>query len=228
MTSTDDPEGGSAEDQAYFRELEERFLGLRARATLLAADDWTTARAWRRSGIPVELVVGVMEELFARQRERGTKRGISSLRYFRAAVEAAWKEQLELAAGGWQRRADPGPAPSERLRSLVAALPSELPGRERLAARILALDGDVEEIESTLAELDRELVSNLLGRLAEPERQALRSRAEHAASIASAALPADQVEAARRRLEERALRERFGLPLLSLFAPEAVRRDGDD
>ena len=228
MSSTDEPEGGSAEDQAYFRTLEQRVLALRGRATLLAADDWTTARAWRRSGIPVELVVEVMEELFARQRERGSRRGISTLRYFRAAVEAAWSERLELEAGGWKVAKLPVLAPAERLAALAESLPGTLPGREELQQRILALDGDVEGIEAQLAELDRTVLEQLALMLDEAERSALRERAGHAAALASAALPRDQVEAARRRLEQRALRERFGLPLLSLFSPEALPREEPD
>ncbi|KAB2964501.1 MAG: hypothetical protein F9K18_07470, partial [Thermoanaerobaculia bacterium] len=110
MSSTGEADPArSAEDQAYFRALEERFLALRGKATLLAAEDWETAREWRRVGIPLDLVVAEMERLFARQRERRSRRGISSLRYFSAAVHAAWAERLELGAGGARPSPDPGP-----------------------------------------------------------------------------------------------------------------------
>ena len=47
MSSTEDPEAGTADDQAYFRELEERFLALRGRATLLSAEDSVTVEIIR-------------------------------------------------------------------------------------------------------------------------------------------------------------------------------------
>ena len=222
MSSTEDPEEGSAEDQAYFREIEERFLALRGRATLLSAEDWRAARDWRRLGIPLATVTRVMEELFARQRERRSRRGISSLRYFRAAVEAAWEEQLELGAGAWRRPTDPGPGLEARLAALGAALPTALPGREALAARLSELDGSFEEVETALGALDRELITELRRRLEEPELAAVRARVERALGGALAALPQEQVSAARRRLEEQAIRERFGVPLLSLFSPAAL------
>ena len=53
MPSTDAETEGSAEDQAYFHALEEAFLRLRGRATLLSAADWQVAREWRRAGIPI-------------------------------------------------------------------------------------------------------------------------------------------------------------------------------
>ena len=52
-------------------------------------------------------IIEAMEAAFARQRERRSKRGISSLRYFRAAVDAAWDERLRHLAGGGSPPADP-------------------------------------------------------------------------------------------------------------------------
>jgi hypothetical protein len=223
MSSTGEVEpSGSAEDQAYFRALEERFLALRGRATLLAAEDWEIAREWRRAGVPLDLVVAVMESLFARQRERRSRRGISSLRYFGAAVHAAWSDRLELAAGGGRSAVDPGPSIEIRLAALAQALPADLPGRSGLAARILALAGSFEEVEIALGELDREAVAALAARLEAGETAAVRERVDRALAAALAAAPAAELAAARERLIVRALRERFGLPLLSLFSPVAM------
>lgn len=222
MSSTEEAEPGSAEDQAYFRELEERFLALRGRATLLSAEDWRAARDWRRLGIPLATVVRVMEELFARQRERRPKRGISSLRYFRAAVESAWEEELELGAGATRLRADPGPSLEARLEALEAALPAELPGRPALVERLRALEGSIADVEGRLAELDRELVGALKAATPASDLDAIRERVERAIGGPLAVLPADQLAAARARLEAQALRERFGAPLLSVFSPAAL------
>lgn len=219
------PEAGTAEDQAYFRAIEERFLELRGRATLLSAEDWQAARAWRRLGVPVELVLRVMAELFARQRGRRPKREISSLRYFRAAVEAAFEQQLELGAGGSRGVADPGPPVGERLVRLAAALPEGLTEGGGLAAAIRSLDGPVERIEAELARLEEEALSRLLAGLDPAARAALDARVDRALGAARIALPADERALARERLFRQALREVVGLPVLSLFSPVALAAD---
>lgn len=230
MSSTEAPDPGTAQDQAYFRRLEEAFLALRGKATLLSPEDWQLARAWRRQGIPIEVVVATMESLFERQRERRSKRGISSLRYFRAAVDAAWDEQLALQAGGGEghRREDPGPPAKERLEALSAAWPEDVPGAAGTRARIIALSGPLDEIESALAALDGEALDALWSGLAEGERVAMEDRAGRALARAGDGLAAEEREALETRLRRLALRERYGLPTLSLFAPEALSAGSSD
>lgn len=231
MSSTGAPEDpGSAEDQAYFRRLEEAFLNLRGKATLLSPEDWQLARAWRRQGIPIELVVATMEALFERQRERRSKRGISSLRYFRAAVEAAWDERMALLAGGGEghRVEDPGPPAKERLGALAGAWPEDLAGASGLRERIVALAGPLDEIETALTALETEALDGLWNELAEGAREALEERVRRGVKRAGAELPSDEERALASRLRRLALRERFGLPTLSLFAPEALAPHPDD
>lgn len=216
----DDPP--SAADHAYFRVLEESFLRLRGQATLLSADDWQMAREWRHTGVPAELVVGVMERLFARQRERSPRRGISSLRYFRAAVAAAWDEALALAAGGSRVVMRPEPTVAERLAALAARLPAELPGREELARRLGALDGGIASVEPELERLDRETLADLDRRLDAEARAALAVEVGRALSPLAGRLSAAALREAETRLRAQVLRRRHGLPLLSLFAPEAL------
>jgi hypothetical protein len=228
MSSTGAGESaGTAEDQAYFRALEERFLALRGRATLLSAEDWATAVEWRRTGIPLELVTAEMERLFVRQRERRSRRGISSLRYFSAAVHAAWSERLEAGAGGARPLADPGPPVEARLAALARALPAGLAGRAALERRILELTGSFEEVETALGEIDRETLAGLARTLGPEEEAALRARVDRALAAALAASPARELAEARERLYVRALRERFDLPLLSLFSPLAMGPSAD-
>ena len=219
MSSTGaDP--GDAADQAYFLEVERAFLTLRGQATLLSADDWQTAREWHRVGIPIEFVVAVMESLFERQRERRSKRGISSLRYFRAALAAAWDEHLAHRAGGAaETLAEPGPPAAARLAALAAAVPDRLPGAGDLRRRIEALEGPLAEIEERLAELEREILEGVHDALPMEERDAMERRIE--AALAKAAIPdAARVEL-RASLLKQSLRRRCDLPVLSLFSPVA-------
>ncbi len=222
MRSTGAEDAPSAEDHAYFRVLEESFLRLRGQATLLSADDWQMAREWRHTGVPAELVVAVMEKLFARQRERSPKRGISSLRYFRAAVAAAWDEALALSAGGARVALRPEPTVDERLAALAGHLPVDLPGRDELARRLSALSGGVASVEPELERLDRETLADLAARLDPEARAALDAEVGRALLPLASRLSAAARREAETRLRAQALRRRYALPLLSLFAPEAL------
>ena len=216
------PEAGSAEDQAYFRTLEEHLLQLRGSTTLLSPADWQVAAEWRRRGIPIELVVGVMSELVARQRARSSKRSVSSLRYFRAAVASAWEEQLELGAGGVPQRYDPGPPIESRLRALAAAIPSALPGSDALRTELLALDGEMEQVEAALVELDRRLLDAVERSLAPEERASIAARVDSATRMFAADLPGDELSLLAVRLRAQALREAARVPILSLFSATAL------
>jgi len=226
MSSTG-AEPGDAADQAYFLAVERAFLALRGQATLLAADDWQTAREWHRLGMPVEFVVAVMESLFVRQRERKSKRGISSLRYFRAAMTAAWDEHLAHRAGGAQGAlAEPGPPAAARLAALAAAIPTELPEASGLRASLAALAGPLDEIEQRLAELERETLARVAARLAAGPRAEMEARVERA--VARAAIPDETREALRASLTTQGLRRLAGLPVLSLFSPAALAAESRD
>lgn len=218
MASTGAETGGSAEDHAYFLALEEAFLGLRGSGTLLSAADWQVAREWRRAGIPVDLVIRVMSDLFVRQRERAPKRGISSLRYFRAAIAAAWDAQLERAAGGYREPERPEPSVRQRLEAIAAGLPATLPDLERWRLEILALDGTVPVVESALASLEARLLAAAESVLSDAARRELESEVDRASRPLASRLDPAGLAQARESLRRQLIRRRGGLPLLSLFA----------
>ena len=214
------PPSESAADQRYFQAIEETFIRLRGAPLLLSPADWRTAKEWRRSGIPLALVQETLEEVFRRRRQRGAD-DLVSLRYCKRAVEKAWKEGQELAATA--RR-----APAEALElqpllaALAAALPEDLPRRQEVGERILAVDsevqGDPEAAEKALSRLEEELLETW-ERALDPSRKAALAESESAALAALARrLPADEIEAARTRLHRQLLREELALPVLSIFS----------
>lgn len=192
---------------------------------LLAPADWQIARGWLELGIPLDVVLRVLDRLFEQRRERGAKGRVQGLRYFDDAMRAAWAEILEL-------RGPPGPlAPvaevdaGQRLEQLVARLPAAVPDRDEWVARVLALavpEGDLgggtAAIEDSLSALDRELLAAARSWLAEEELAAERSEVDRALATLRGRLDADGLAEAGRRLLDRRLRDRFGLPELSLFA----------
>lgn len=209
-----------AADQLYFQALEELLGRLRGAALLLAPADWQVASEWRRRGIPLELVARTMEDLYARRRQRDAKRRINSLRYFAPAVEAAWDELRSLTGPG--HRVAPAPFDAAgRLRALADALPAGVPGRERWSARIANLTGDSATIEERLAELDAKLLAECEAVLSAADRAAVDTARDAVLSRLAGRLPAEEIEVASERLRRQHLRRHLGLPVLSLFSPEA-------
>ncbi|MFN7940682.1 MAG: hypothetical protein U0X73_03740 [Thermoanaerobaculia bacterium] len=230
--AADPPDGDSAEDHAYFQALESAFLKLRGAATLLAPADWHAAVAWRRLGVPLPLVERVMADLFEKRRAGRGGRRISSLRYFAPAVEAAWEEMRVLSAGGERPELAPEPlVVAERVERLADALPADLPRRDAWRARIAGLAareaGEVEAVEQELAQIDRELRSELESRLDTALAAGLAREVESALAPVRHRLPEEELAVAGGRLRAQLLRRRLKLPLLSLFAPEARQPPSD-
>jgi hypothetical protein len=207
-------------DHAYFQAVEEIFVELRGAPLLLSPADWQVARRWHQEGVPLELVKRALVDVFARRSERGAKGKISSLRYCSHAVEVAWEEVRELTAPG-RRAGAPAFEIPPRLAALAAALPADLPDRETLAARIAALDGYPQDVEDRLSSLDREMLDLAAGGLDAEVRAEFHSAVEKTLAALGSRLPAEELEHSRERLARQVLRRRLGLPLLSLFSPEA-------
>jgi hypothetical protein len=217
MTATADPPDP---DHAYFQAVEEVFVELRGAPLLLSPADWQVARRWHQEGVPLDLVRRTLAEVFARRKERGAKGKISSLRYCAPAVEAAWSDLKELTAPG-QRAAAPAFEVAPRLAALAAALPAALAQRDLWAARVAGLSGAPQDVEDHLAALDRELLDAETAALSPDGRAEIDGAVEKTLGLLGGRLPADEVEMSRERLFRQTLRRRLGLPVLSLFSPEA-------
>ncbi|HET9229208.1 MAG TPA: hypothetical protein VFR31_21190 [Thermoanaerobaculia bacterium] len=200
------------EDHAYFQAVEEIFVQLRGAPLLLSPEDWRVASRWHQEGVPLDLVRRVLEEVFAKRKERGTKGRINSLRYCAPAVEAAWADLRELTAPGERDEAAPLDIPS-RLHNLAAAVP------DAFKARVLALQGDAPSVESVLSALDREMLATIS--MSPEVREEIDAAVEKTLAALKTRLPAEELERSRERLRHQILRQRLGLPVLSLFSPEA-------
>ena len=237
MSATDHaPEGGTkggkaprdleSEEQSaaahrYFRAIEDCFISLRGSPLLLSPADHLLAREWFEQGIPLEVVTRALDGLFTRRRERGTTGKVSSLRYCRPAVEKEWKRVAQLQAADVRAHPSAAQEPeievAARLALLCAQLPDELPKVEQWRRRITALSGEPEAVEQRLAQLDRELLSQVTEALSATEASQLAASVERSLRSIAGRLSADQLSAASARLRTQLLRRRLGLPLLTLF-----------
>lgn len=216
-----------SEDHAYFQALEKLFIELRGAPFQLSPDDFKIAKHWRAEGIPLDVALSTLREKVEAAVEKGEepKRRLS---YYRRAVEGAWKRQGELLAPAAEA-ARPEIDVASRLDRLAARVPESLPAiRSRLAdlgheAREAsgAADGSAEAVDQRLAALDQEMLDAARESLTEAERDDFEERVESAMAALSGRLGGASASA-RQRAETRLLREIAGLPLLSLFSPDAL------
>lgn len=224
------PERG---DRDYFEAIEEEFIRLRGAPLLLSPADWRLAQQWRREGIPLALVLESIREVFARRAERAAasteapKRRVSSLRYCRAAVEKAWAVYRDLGAVPPVRRRPAAIDVPARLGALASALPAALADVEAWRSRLLELSGPAPEVEARLAELDVELTRFVFEALARSDREAVLAGVDEALARMAGRVDAERLADLRQRLVRRSVRERRGLPLLSLFAGPAAGKAPD-
>ena len=226
MTATAD--GG--DDSAFFRAIEDAFIRLRGAPLLLSPADFQVASRWRRDGVPLQLVVATLEEVFAHRRERGTKGRINSLRYCAPAVESAWAEVVAL-QGPSRRRVDQEAGAEDldvpaRVAALAtalrAALPVALHGNdplvEALPARVEAVAAlPAEDADQRLWELDDELLAAVDAALTEADRARLVAEVEGIVVGLRDRFPPEELDRLRAQLRRQRLRKLRALPVLTLF-----------
>lgn len=217
----------TGEGREYFAAAEAAFVRRRGTPFLLSPKDFALLKEWRALGVPLEAVESGIEEAFARREERGAVGRVNSLSYCRDAVLEAWERRAETARGkGSESAADAVDAGgalkrlASDLASVAAARPdlaAELESAARSLSRLEGSGKSPEEIESSLAGLDRRLAKALTEALPEMERAELDAAAEKMLAGAGGRMDAVTLEKTSRALKRRLLRERLDLPRLSLL-----------
>jgi hypothetical protein len=180
----------------YFQEIESHFAERRGTPFILNAKDWALMKKWAEEAIPLPVVIEAIDSVFDKAAERQKK--VNSLSYCRHAVVELWKERRELQIGASESVPEEGAEPA--LNALADALETAAPS---FAPRVreLAREKSVPRIEELLIDLEHELAASLAD-------DGIRAEAARAADGNARA-----EEAHLRRL----VRERYGLPRLTLF-----------
>ncbi len=200
----------SASSDDYFLEIEGHFAMRRNTPFILSAKDWSLMQKWRSEGIPLAVVIEAIDSVFEKNETSGRKKVISSLSYCRHAVKELWQERKELYVG------EGATTPETNAAELLEALASQLPQPSAEEVRALASEKSVPRIEERLMEIERDLITRILAALPQGEAAAIRdeiARAVGDVSHLDEKTRARTEEANRRRI----VRERFGLPRLTLF-----------
>lgn len=202
-----------SEDSRFFKAIEAEFIRLRITPLQLSPDDFQIAKAWRAEGVPLELVLEVLGEKIAGQREKGqeVKRRLS---YYRKAVLGAWEKRRELLAPG-TRTAAPQIDLERELAALADALPAAL---AEVSAEVRGLKGEPAEVEAQLEALETRALELLRSGLSPAQEASLRQEIEGATADLRLRLPADQLARVKLSLERQLLRQQGRLPVFSIFA----------
>lgn len=195
----------------YYLEIESHFAMRRGTPFILSAKDWTLMKKWFEEGVPLAVVIEAIDSVFEKNETSGRRKVISSLSYCRHAVKELWQERQDLYAGSGEG------TPEENVAGLLEALAAGVePQSAETAAEIrsLAAEKSVPKIEERLMEIEHAMMQRLLEGLSPDERREIE---QPLTSIADASLD----DKTRQRTYEanlrRRIRERFGLPRLTLF-----------
>jgi hypothetical protein len=202
-------------DETYFNEIEAHFVLRRGTPfPVIGSKDSELIKKWKAEGVPLPIVFEAIDSVFEKNETSGRKKRIFGLTYCRHAVSELWKDRQNLYVGAGEVTPEAGPE------ALLEALAVQLETSDVAApfaarVRALASEKSVPRIEERLIDLERELVDAFIA--ADPASiEAIR------ADIAAALGDTSKLnEKTRARTEEanlrRLVREKFGLPRLTLF-----------
>ena len=212
--------------KAYFDALEDAVIGLRGAPLQLSPDDWQITEVWHAEGIPIDVVRESIQEVIDRRRAKELEIP-RRLAFYRQPVERAWKRIGGLTVTA-KRRSAPTfdiEARLTRLAQAVSAAAERRPSLDPLATELRALassESDVEAVEKRLTELDERWLGRAAASLDGSIRQKLEAQLRDALATYEDRFPEPASPEVEERLRSEALRGLLGLPVLSLFAPEAA------
>jgi hypothetical protein len=222
-----------AEEENYFAAIERHFVSLRGSPLFITPREWQLIHGWHQRQIPLRVVKDGLNRAFEK---RNPTRRVRGLAYCRQAVESAYRRFCEALAGT-EPPVDSGEEVStarrhlrdlegrivDTGRKLKASQPSLMQVVERCAARLsLLASGPLQadgfpELERELSELETALVQAAESSLGEAERRQLRDEAERSLERFRSRMPDDVYGSATQSGYLKRVREKFGIPPLSLF-----------
>jgi|KBSSwiStaDraftv2_1062776.scaffolds.fasta_scaffold376476_2 hypothetical protein len=239
MTGGSDP----GPEDPYLLAIEETFNRRRGAPHLLSPRDWALADSWRRTGVPLRLVLQGIENCFdAFERRSPGPRRINSLSYCRQEVLSLYDLYLGLHGPEAGRpdaaTADDGAARlAKHLARLVRRLKEAMTrasaeGRDLLVGPLAEAVAEVRRmtrelkgpgppdpaaVEAALDRLDAALLLRAREVLPDDERTAIEREIDAALGSGADRMSGAALAATRAAARSRRLRQHAGLPRLSLF-----------
>jgi len=229
---------------SYFSEIEDTFVRRRGKHLMLSPIDWALIESWKERGLPLHVALLGIEHAFDSYEAKKHKRTVKTLLYCQEEVEAQYAEWLESRVGK-QDEADvedelKSPFPRDvvlkyldeslaeltRLFEQRRAIDDEL---TEAAARASTLLAEIKNDYATVAAPSARKLEDSLTGLERLLSDALRATLSPAEMVHLESEIAAQLKPYRRNMEKevyertldnlllKRLREKFGVPRLSLF-----------
>lgn len=231
----------------YFTEIEDTFVRRRAKHLLLSSIDWALIESWKEMGVPLHIALRGIEKAFDSWESKPRKRSVKSLLYCQEEVEAQYAEWLESRVGAEDVEektetveSDKRPFSRETVldhvrqaRARIASTAGKLiTGESEVTGaleRAAALLGDVElelnestrvdaqKLEVSLTGIERMLSEALRGWAPQEQQKTLHAEIKKQLKPYRSHMEDSVYEQTLENLFMTRLRERFGIPRLSLF-----------
>lgn len=231
---------------SYFSEIEDTFIRRRGKHLLLSPIDWALIESWKERGMPLHVVLRAIEHAFDSYESKKHKRTVKTLLYCQEEVEAQYAEWLESRVGSHDDEesaadADDRKSPFSKdvvvahldrshreLHDLATARRNEDELSEALkrAANLLtdirdeyanAARPDTRKLEESLSGIDRMLDEGIRNSTPLSEMTDLESEVDAQVKPYKRHMDKEVFAQTRENLWKKRLRERFGVPRLSLF-----------
>ncbi len=232
---------------SYFSEIEDTFIRRRGKHLMLSPMDWALIEGWKERGVPLHVVVRSIEHAFDSHEAKKQKRTVKTLLYCQEEVEAQYAEWLVSRVGGHEESAAEGkkvdgsksPFPRDAVlahlsRSLdtLNGLKTESSNDHELSeelSRALTLlseikndyasaaQPDARKLEDSLTGIERLLDDAIRMTVSDSELEAANSEIEVQLKPYLRQMDKAAFEQTRVNLLRKRLRDRYGVPRLSLF-----------
>jgi hypothetical protein len=231
---------------SYFSEIEDTFIRRRGKHLMLSPLDWALIESWKERGVPLHVALRGIEHAFDSHDAKKQKRTVKTLLYCQEEVEAQYAEWLESRVGSHEdadsRREDEKTSPFPRSTVLAHLERSweeltnlsnqretkqdELGEALNRAAALLseikddyasAAQPDTRKLEESLTGIERMLDTAMRAVTNEPDFASMSAEIDSQLKPYQRHMDKPAFEQTRENLLRKRLRERFGVPRLSLF-----------
>jgi len=230
---------------SYFSELEDTFIRRRGKHLMLSPIDWALIESWKERGVPLHVALRGVEHAFDSYDAKKHKRTVKTLLYCQEEVEAQFAEWLESRVGSHdstEAADDDGSSAFPRalvvshldrsLSEITNLADDRAAQRDQLTealARATALlseiktdyesapQPDTRKLEASLTGIERLLDDAMKKALGEAEQESLRVEVESQLKPYKRHMDQAAFAQTRDNLLRKRVRERFGVPRLSLF-----------
>ncbi|HEY8227631.1 MAG TPA: hypothetical protein VIG25_20335 [Pyrinomonadaceae bacterium] len=138
----------------YFTEIEDAFVRRRGKHLFLSPMDWALMESWKQQDIPLHLVLRAIERAFDSFESRPRKRSVKSLLYCQEEVEAQFAEWLESRVGANELSPEEKQDDSSKHFS-TTAIETHLSEKKKILQHLLNAAGDPNFSETLARAIDR-------------------------------------------------------------------------